>query len=102
MAADHFNDFSIRGVLGALRSMAKGLSEVPGRKTLVFLSGGFPMTEETISEVTATIDACNRANVAIYPIDIRGLSGVAARSIGALPFHGTRREARRASADWRS
>ena len=68
-----FNDFSIRGVLGALRNMAKGLSDLPGRKTLVFLSGGFPMTEETISEVTATIDACNRANVAIYPIDIRGL-----------------------------
>jgi VWFA-related protein len=68
-----FNDFSIRGVLGALRNMAKGLADVPGRKTLIFLSGGFPMTEETISELTATIDACNRANVAIYPIDIRGL-----------------------------
>ena len=69
-----FNDFSIRGVLGALRNMAKGLAEVPGRKTLIFLSGGFPMTEETLTEVTATIDACNRANVAIYPVDIRGLA----------------------------
>ena len=68
-----FSDFSIRGVLAALRSMAKGLSDVPGRKTLIFLSGGFPLTPDTMSELTATIDACNRANVAIYPIDIRGL-----------------------------
>jgi VWFA-related protein len=68
-----FNDFSIRGVLGALRNMAKGLAEVPGRKTLIFLSGGFPMTNDTITELTATIDACNRANVAVYPIDVRGL-----------------------------
>ncbi len=68
-----FGDYSIRGVLGALRNMAKGLADVPGRKTLVFLSGGFPMTQEVLTEVTATIDACNRSNVAIYPIDIRGL-----------------------------
>lgn len=68
-----FTNFATRGVLGALRDMAKGLAEVPGRKTLVFLSGGFPLTAELQTELTATIDACNRANVAVYPIDIRGL-----------------------------
>jgi len=68
-----FTNFSTRGVLGALRDMAKGLADVPGRKTLVFLSGGFPLTAELETELTATIDACNRANVAVYPIDIRGL-----------------------------
>jgi hypothetical protein len=37
------------------------------------------MNPDNLTEVTATIDACNRANVAIYPIDVRGLvaSGVA-------------------------
>jgi VWFA-related protein len=83
-----FGDYSIRGVLGALRNMAKGLADVPGRKTLVFLSGGFPMTQEILTEVTATIDACNRSNVAIYPIDIRGLvaapAGGGFRPIGSL------------------
>lgn len=79
-----FNDFSIRGVLGALRNMAKGLADVPGRKTLIFLSGGFPMTQDTLPEVTATIDACNRANVAIYPIDVRGLVAPSIGAVGAL------------------
>ena len=29
------------------------------------------------SELTAAIDACNKANVAVYPIDVRGLAGPA-------------------------
>lgn len=66
-------DFGIRSVLLALRSLAKSLSTVPGRKTLVMLTSGFPMTPEFQSELTAVIDTCNRSNVAIYPIDVRGL-----------------------------
>jgi VWFA-related protein len=67
------SDFGVRSVLLALRSLAKGLSTVPGRKSLVMLTSGFPLTFESASEVTATIDTCNKANVAIYPIDVRGL-----------------------------
>jgi VWFA-related protein len=66
-------DFGVHSVLLALRSLAKGLSTVPGRKTLVMLSSGFPLSFESQSEVTAVIDTCNKANVAIYPIDVRGL-----------------------------
>jgi VWFA-related protein len=66
-------DFGIRSVLLALRSLAKSLSTVPGRKTLVMLTAGFPMTPEYQSELTAVIDTCNKSNVAIYPIDVRGL-----------------------------
>jgi len=66
-------DFGVRSALLALRSLAKGLSTVPGRKTLVMLSSGFPLSSEAQSEVTAVIDTCNKANVAIYPIDVRGL-----------------------------
>ncbi|MEP6716388.1 MAG: VWA domain-containing protein [Terriglobia bacterium] len=82
-----FTNFSVRSVLGGLRNMAKGLANVPGRKTLIFLSSGFPMDQETLSEVTATIDACNRANVAIYPIDVRGLVSGGPGAIGML-MHG--------------
>ncbi len=66
--------FGARDVILALRTMAKNLASVPGRKTLILLTGGFPLRDpDLISEVTATLEACNRANVAIYPIDVRGL-----------------------------
>ncbi len=57
----------------ALRSLAKNLATIPGRKTLILLTGGFPVGPDLLQEVTATIDVCNHSNVAIYPIDIRGL-----------------------------
>ncbi len=66
-------DFGIQSVMLALRTLAKSLSTVPGRKTLVMLTAGFPLTPEYTAELTAVIDACNKANVAIYPIDVRGL-----------------------------
>ena len=70
-------DFGARSVLLALRSLAKNLAGVPGRKTLVMLTSGFSMNTQLQSELTAAIDACNKANVAIYPIDVRGLAGPA-------------------------
>jgi len=66
-------DFGARSVLLALRSLAKSLGTVPGRKTLVMLTSGFSVTPEIQSELTALIAVCNRYNVAIYPLDVRGL-----------------------------
>ena len=72
-------NFGARTLLLALRSVAKSLASVPGRKSLVLLTAGFPMTPgdpyyfEKQSELTAVIDTCNKANVAVYPIDVRGL-----------------------------
>ncbi len=78
-------NFGARTLLLALRSVAKGLSSVPGRKSLVLLTAGLmlnptdPEYLERQSELMAAIDACNKANVAIYPIDVRGLtSGISA------------------------
>jgi len=68
-------DFGARSVLLALRSLAKSLGTVPGRKTLVMLTSGFPVTPEIQSELTAVIAVCNRYNVAVYPLDVRGLVG---------------------------
>ena len=68
----------------ALRSMAKLLAPIPGRKMVVLLTSGFPMRAEIMSELTAVIAECNRANVAIYPIDVRGLvTGITAGPTGA-------------------
>ena len=67
-------NYAARSVLMAIRNLAKSLRPIPGRKTLVFFSAGFPLNVERQSELTATIDAANKANVAIYPIDVRGLA----------------------------
>lgn len=66
-------DFGARNMLLAIRDLARRLQSVPGRKTVILFSSGFPLTPEHESEMTAAVDACNRANVAIYPLDVRGL-----------------------------
>jgi VWFA-related protein len=85
-AADNLSraaaNFGVRDMILSLRSLAKNLADVPGRKTLVLLTAGFPVNDDQRSEVTATIDACNKSNVAIYPIDVRGL--VAGGPTGSL------------------
>jgi len=62
-----------RDVIMELRCVAKNLATVPGRKSLIWITAGSKLTPEIISEATAAIDACNRANVAVYAIDVRGL-----------------------------
>src|SRR5216683_1906478 len=66
-------DYGARTMLLSVRSLAKNLRAVPGRKMLILFSAGFALTPENESELTATIDACNKANVAIYSLDVRGL-----------------------------
>ncbi len=65
--------FGITSGILALRSLAKNLADVPGRKSLILLTGGFRLTPEGMTELQALIDVCNKSNVAVYPIDVRGL-----------------------------
>lgn len=85
-------DFGARSMLLAVRSLAKNLRTIPGRKMVVLFSGGFPLTQENQSELTATIDACNKSNVAVYALDARGLvatapGGSASRKTSAGKTH---------------
>jgi len=66
-------DFGVYTLLLSLRQLAKGLTPIPGRKSLILFTAGFELNSERYSELTATIDACNKANVAVYPLDVRGL-----------------------------
>ena len=68
------SDYGARSVLLSIREVAKLLRTVPGRKTMVLFSSGFALTAERQSELTATVDALNKANIAVYPVDVRGLS----------------------------
>src|SRR5580704_3063673 len=67
------NNFGAYSVLLSIRILSTNLASVTERKSLVLFTAGFPLTPERDSELTATIDACNKANVAIYPLDVRGL-----------------------------
>jgi len=77
-------DFGARSFLLAIRNLANSLRTVPGRKTLILFSEGFPLTSERQPELDATIDAANRANVAIYAIDARGLVALPPLAPGAF------------------
>ena len=67
-------DFGAQSLLLAIRNMAQSLASIPGRKSMILFTSGFAITPERQSELTATIDVCNKANVAIYPLDVRGLA----------------------------
>jgi VWFA-related protein len=64
----------------ALESIANHLAGVPGRKSLVWVSGAFPIiipnghgSEVMDRQVSRAARAINEANIAVYPVDIRGL-----------------------------
>ena len=77
------NEILISGSLGTLRYIIEGMSEMPGRKSVLYLSDGFAlfsqnaegMTEatETLNAVRRVIDAAYRSSVVIYALDARGL-----------------------------
>ena len=69
-----FGNYGTRNSVLALDSFARKLADVPGRKILVLLTGGFVASGELLPDITATIATCNKGNVAVYPIDVGGLS----------------------------
>jgi VWFA-related protein len=66
-------DFAARSLLMALRDLSNALAAVPGRKSVVLFTSGFPLTADGMTQLSITIDAANKADVAIYPLDVRGL-----------------------------
>jgi VWFA-related protein len=65
--------FGARNMILGVQTLAKGMADVPGRKILVLLTAGLPLTTEVRYDIEAAVSVCNKANVAVYPIDVRGL-----------------------------
>ena len=67
------------GTLGALEYVLRGIEELPGRKSVVFVSEGFDLgirdakASRTWSAFTRVMDRANRAGVVVYTMDARGL-----------------------------
>ncbi len=59
---------------------------LPGRKTILYFSGGFPITQSVEDPFKQIISIANRANVSFYTIDINGLTtySTAGNANGAL------------------
>jgi len=102
-AATEMTDYALRDQVyitqAALESIAEHLSGLPGRKKLVWVSGSFPgitvnqrprngapLTEvlDFSQQIEHAIRALNGANVAVYPMDPRGVA------TGAKPASATR------------
>jgi VWFA-related protein len=68
------SDLGSRDRFQALTSLAADLKAAPGRKTIVLLTGNLVAGSDQKGALADAIQACNRANVAVYPVDVRDVS----------------------------
>jgi VWFA-related protein len=72
--ASEFNLFNTDRKLAALESTAKMLGVLPEKKALVYFASGMSRTgADNQAQLSATVNAAIRNNVAFYPVDARGL-----------------------------
>jgi VWFA-related protein len=85
-ALDELTTFAVKNRVETTKQamivIARHLAHVPGRKNLIWISASFPLLiinpHETITfdkELDQASRALNDANVAVYPVDARGLIG---------------------------
>jgi len=63
----------VQVTLQALKTLADNMSGAPGIKSIVWITGGFPQIHSFNAAIRRSLDRINEANVALYPIDARGL-----------------------------
>jgi len=74
-----WNLFNSDRRLQAIETVAEWLAPYPEKKALIHYSGGHTRTgQENQAQLHATVEAANRANMAIYTVDARGLTAVPA------------------------
>jgi VWFA-related protein len=72
-----FNTFNTDRKLQALQSLAKGLSRIEQKKSIIYFSNGVSTNGlENQSQIRATVNEAVKANVAIYTMDVRGLQAL--------------------------
>ncbi len=69
-----FNIFNTDQKLAAIEKVARMLAALPEKKELIYFAGGINKTGiDNQAQLEASINAAVKANLAIYPIDARGL-----------------------------
>ena len=61
------------GTMNAMTSVVNALKLVPGRKSVLFFSEGLVIPPNVMPRFLSLIDEANRANVAVYAMDAKGL-----------------------------
>ncbi|HEU4925844.1 MAG TPA: VWA domain-containing protein [Vicinamibacterales bacterium] len=61
------------GTSTSLLAIVQSLAPLPGRKTIVYLSEGLPVSPTMQARLDSLVSAANRANVSVYTIDAAGL-----------------------------
>jgi VWFA-related protein len=82
IAAGEQRRIQVLDTLSALQQIAGAFAGVPGRKELLWATAGFPFTlSSDLSDINDVLPdyekvwyALSKANVAVYPIDVRGLT----------------------------
>jgi VWFA-related protein len=70
-----FNIFNTDRKLAALEDLSRKLSAMPEKKAVVYFSAGVSRTgDDNEAQLRATINSAVRANVSLYPVDVRGLT----------------------------
>lgn len=69
------NAMSYRAMLASMRGVMDSLGAIRGRKAMVFIAGTAGITGDISPDLTATVAAANKANVAIYTVGGPGTSG---------------------------
>jgi VWFA-related protein len=82
--AGAIDDTGSRNMLQALRYFGTNLAVLPGRKIVVVFAGMIPSSSSQRSDLKEAIDACNKSGVAVYPVDVRPVSGPSVSSIAPL------------------
>jgi VWFA-related protein len=91
---------AIEETLSGLLGIAWYLSGVPGRKSLIWATGGFPLGISTAAQLPSgylsplyqrAMQALDAAEISVYPVDVRGLVGntsaVMASRVGSTFAH---------------
>jgi VWFA-related protein len=86
-----FTEKRVGTTVAAFESIAYHLQGLPGRKSLVWISGSFPFTfdftaagagmdfESFKDQIDRVVREFNAGGIAVYPVDARGLMGMFAR-----------------------
>jgi VWFA-related protein len=76
---------AIETTMNAFLGIAWSLSGIPGRKSLIWATGGFPFTITSPAAVPGgylstlyerTMQALNASQISVYPVDVRGLLNI--------------------------